>query len=254
VSTPAELDEQEAAERERAELAEREAEQERELGSGDVDELEAAAAGAEPEHAGDAGEPEQGSNGAAAAAGDGPQASSFAEAEAINKQLDRVESYLTRKYEEIFGADAADLQDCPLCAWSRTWGRIVPRVPPEEVREAVKVAIGMGTLSELREVPQFQTCQVCGGYCNVLTGAKAGNQLYRRCPNCKGAGYTSSLPDDPSPAAAGTPSIAEPLAEGLPPQTPDFDQFGTPRGHPDYGKLVQYREVPVSAWADNLPK
>lgn len=169
------------------------------------------------------------------------------------KKLDRLGVYVAKKLVEIFGEEAADeLELCELCTWTHTYGWRVPQTPPAAVRDAVKIAIGIGTLNELKPYSGFQTCETCDGQCNVLTGAKAGNELFRQCPSCKGRGYSSTLPDDAARPPAGTPIVATELAGGAPAQVPDFDMFGTPRDHPDYGKLAQHREVPISHWAHNL--
>jgi hypothetical protein len=224
---------------------------EAELAGGDVDEA-AAAAAPEPElelEVDQAVGDEQARQQALA------QRDEQAQVDAVrDRKLASLEGYIGRKLEEIFGKEAADsLELCELCTWTHTHGWRVDALPPPAVVEAVKRAIGIGSLDQYNEFPAFQTCQACGGQCSVKTGAKAGNELTRKCPICKGRGYSSSLPEDANRAAAVDPVAAEPQAEGLPAAMPDRDMFGTPAGHPDYGKMPQFREIPVSHWQEHAP-
>jgi hypothetical protein len=170
------------------------------------------------------------------------------------KKLDKLGTYVARKLVEIYGEEEADsLELCELCQWTHTYGWRVPVTPPEPVRDAVKRAIGLGSIDELKDYTAFTTCNTCAGLGNVKTGSQVTEHLYRQCPDCKGRGYASALPDDADRVASTSPIAAAPLVEGGPPQSPDVDMFGTPLGHPDYGKLAQHREVPISHWQYNLP-
>jgi len=170
------------------------------------------------------------------------------------RKLDKLGQYVARKLVEIFGEEEADsLELCELCQWTHTYGWRVPVVPPEPVRDAVKKAIGLGTLDELQPYPAFNACDTCKGLGNVRTGSQVTQYLFRTCPTCKGRGYNSSLPDDLETPQLAAPVAAMPTEDGAPAQLPDVDMFGTPRGHPDYGKLAQHREVPISHWQGNLP-
>jgi len=179
----------------------------------------------------------------------------FALMEERGKKLDKLGQYVARKLVEIFGEEEADeLELCELCQWTHTFGWRVAQVPPEQVRDAVKRAIGLGTLDELKDYAAFQTCQTCGGLGNVRTGSQVTAHLYRQCPSCQGRGYSSSLDTDANRPAPQTPIAAMPTADGGPAVEADYDMFGTPAGHPDYGKLAQHREVPISHWSANLPQ
>lgn len=185
-----------------------------------------------------------------------------AELERRGKMLDRLGTYVTKKLTEIFGEEEADsLEPCPLCSWTHTYGYCVPGVPPDFVREAVKEAIGFGTVDELQPYAAFQECATCKGLGNVRTGSQVQGHLYRQCPSCKGLGYSSSLPTDQQPQTAAAPPLAVvgpsisavEVMPGAPPQEPDFDVYGTPRSHPDYGKMPTMRVLPISHWRENLP-
>jgi len=171
------------------------------------------------------------------------------------KKLDKVGAYVAKKLVEIFGEEAADeLELCELCQWTHTYGWRVSQTPPPAVRDAVKRAIGLGTIDEMLAYAAFTTCDTCDGLGNVKTGSQVTEYLYRTCPTCGGRGYSSTLEADAGAAPVRPIVAAMPAADGAPPQAPDLDMFGTPRGHPDYGKLAQHREVPISHWADNLPQ
>jgi hypothetical protein len=178
----------------------------------------------------------------------------FAMMEERGKKLDRLGTHVAKKLVEIFGEQEADeFELCELCTWTHTFGWRVPTVPPEQVRDAVKRAIGLGTLDEMRPYSAFATCDTCAGLGNVRTGSQVTAHLYRTCPSCMGRGYSSTIATDADRPAPSAPVAAMQAFEGGPAVEPDVDMFGTPRGHPDYGKLAQHREVPISHWADNLP-
>jgi len=169
----------------------------------------------------------------------------------LEKAQKTLEALIGRRLEELYGKEAVDqLELCELCTWSHTHGWRVPQLPPEQVIEAVKRAIGIGTLDQYSDFPAFQTCQACNGMCHVKTGAKAGTELTRKCPVCNGRGYSSALAEDSGRPPAADPIVAESHTEGLPPVLPDRDMFNTPLGHPDYGKMPQFREVPIAHWQE----
>jgi hypothetical protein len=171
------------------------------------------------------------------------------------KKLDKLGTYVARKLVEIFGeAEADSLELCELCQWTHTYGWRVPVTPPDPVRDAVKRAIGLGTIDEMQSYSAFDTCDTCAGLGNVKTGSQVTEYLYRPCPSCGGRGYSSTLDADVGQQAVKSIVAAMPVVEGGPAIAPDVDMFGTPRGHPDYGKLAQHREVPISHWQSNLPQ
>lgn len=211
---------------------------------------------------GDAGDGGDGGQGGEDEPRDLVQASTEAELERRGKQLDRLGNYVGKKLTEIFGEEeAGQLEPCELCSWTHTYGYRVPGVPPDFVREAVKEAIGFGTVDELQSFDAFAECATCKGLGNVRTGSHVQGHMYRQCPTCNGIGYSSSLPVDARPAAVATPAIAEvgpsisavEVQPGAPLQEPDFDLYGTPRAHPDYGKMPNMRVLPISHWRENLP-
>lgn len=190
----------------------------------------------------------------------GPDAAALMERR--GQQLDRLGKHVVKKLIEAFGQEEADtLEPCELCSWTHTYGYRVQGVPPDFVRAAVKNAIGFGTVDELEPYTAFQECTTCKGLGNVRTGSQVDKHMYRSCPSCKGIGYSSSLAEDNQQALAATPAAAVvgpslsavQVAPGAPPQEPDFDVYGTPRSHPDYGKMPTMRVLPISHWRDNLP-
>ncbi|HEY4441655.1 MAG TPA: hypothetical protein VGN14_14445 [Candidatus Elarobacter sp.] len=185
-----------------------------------------------------------------------PEAAGFTpeQLEERSKKLDKLSAYVARKLTEIFGEDEAkELLLCELCTWTQTHGYRLPVLPPEAVRDAVKLAIGQGTIDELNSYAAFSACETCNGLGNVKTGSHVSGQEWRACPSCKGRGYSSTLDDDQLTHAVTTSVAAAPLVEGGPEVEPDFDSFGTPRSHPEFGMMPQFRKVPISEWAHNVP-
>jgi hypothetical protein len=158
----------------------------------------------------------------------------------LGKEADRH----AKRVGELMGEDANALVVCELCD-PRIPGFRFPLVPDEETRERVKLAIGMADLSRLKPDGYSRQCDACEGEGRVRTFSHVNGQDAVKCLRCKGRGW---IPVGPEREAGGPQAAAEVLpagdntpVEGL----PDLDQFGTPAGHPDYGKLPQYREFPL---------
>lgn len=146
----------------------------------------------------------------------------------------------------IMGDAAGDLVRCELCHPSIPGLRYVEAMN-EELRERVKVAIGIGSGARYRAAVDASKCETCDGLGSVLSGSEVPGQITLRCLSCGGRGWSSASPErqgrmTAAPAAIddepGAPMIDENTA---PPPLPDLDPWGTTPDDPEYGMMPQYR-------------
>lgn len=178
--------------------------------------------------------------------------SSDAEIEKAMQSLEREALRHTKRIGEIMGEDAIALVPCELCAPNLPGFRF-PIVPSEPVRDAVKAAIGLADTTDYNTAPDASECGACNGLGIVLSGSKVARFLTLQCLSCEGRGYLSAAP---ARIAAAPPTESTSIDIGNAPELaplPDLDQFGTPAGHPDYGKLPQYRQFPLPAFVGDAP-
>lgn len=155
-------------------------------------------------------------------------------------KLQREADRHTRRVGEIMGEDALALVPCELCLTAIPGFRF-PVTPDEDVREAVKAAIGLADLTKYLPAPDAGRCETCAGEGRVKTESHVVGQETIVCLSCNGKGWTSASPQrigqngqPPSPQI-----VVD--ADTPPEQLPDLDPWGTPPDDPEYGKMPQFR-------------
>lgn len=112
----------------------------------------------------------------------------------------------------------------------------------EEQRAFAKVMLGEPPMPAFEQDPQASECPRCHGWGQVKTGSKVATFNVLKCRECDGRGAVGERFNlTPQQAAVGvTPDYA---ADRLPaPPAEPEDPWGTPIGHPDHGKMPQYRD------------
>ncbi len=157
------------------------------------------------------------------------------QAEREFKKLEKLaETYLPKALAQIqlLGIPAVP---CPLCTFP---GLAIPREAHEvtsDVEAAVLGLIGKQAEPEYLVSDQYQACTACGGWGEVLTGAKKDISRTSICNVCGGKGYLMRTNVSPIVATTAQPPFPgaavpfTPLPSGVP------DQWGRPAGHPHWG-------------------
>jgi hypothetical protein len=156
-----------------------------------------------------------------------------------------------KKLVELLGPDLGGYAGCLLCDGFPP-GLVILEQIDDERRNAVKRLLGLETFDDLvADDAYFEACPVCHGRGRLRTGSLVHSHEAEKCPRCNGFGFLRpagviALAEEPEPAAA-------PAGEnGSSGERPPYDQWGTPSWHADYGKTLEYRDVPVDHWAGNL--
>lgn len=103
-----------------------------------------------------------------------------------------------KRVAEVMGDDFATVDVCPLCE-PFTAGWIFPGNPiPPEQWHAVQLSVGLTPEPVLRQNPDTETCALCGGAGDLLTGATNDRARTMGCPPCGGQGYTTRAPSMPA--------------------------------------------------------
>ncbi len=173
------------------------------------------------------------------------------EIEAKIKKLEQASERYTKRVAEILGDDLADYFPTPLSE-PFLFGFVVRpdlRPIPAEVVDATKLLIGEPVPPPYKQAAGAHTCPDCDGWGSVLTGSKVAGKQTMTCRNCQGRGTVGDAfnvtPADYQTGATPTVDFAEGHKEPLLPE----DAWGTPLGHPDYGKMPNYRD---EGWAEAL--
>lgn len=163
-------------------------------------------------------------------------------AKALSKEADR---HFARVVT-IMGDASGDLVRCELCHPSIP-GLRYPQAVDEELRERVKIAIGIGSGARYRPAADASMCETCDGLGNVLSGSEVVGQITLKCLSCNGRGWTSASPERQKRMVAAPAAIAAEPGEPMidehtpPPPLPDLDPWGTPPDDPEFGMMPQYR-------------
>jgi hypothetical protein len=184
-----------------------------------------------------------------------PQGPTEKELEARFKKADQAMATYARRIGDIYGDDAVNLIECPLCP-SMHKGFLnkydAGRVPKEEMN-ATMMFLGYAQEAEYKQSARFHTCDACGGLGKVKSGSRVAQWETLTCQVCRGYGY------EPPPGDLGNGLVtAAPLApaEHIEPSgagVPDVDPSGEPRllpdgrENPNYGKWPQYK-IRVEPW------
>lgn len=172
----------------------------------------------------------------------------------IDAQVSKLEKastgYLT-KIATILGDDLADFKPSPLSLPFLFGFVFDPASVPldEAVVNATKAFIGDPVPPPLEQAPDAHECPICHGWGQVKTGSKVHPFNVEKCRECNGRGWTGERANvTPAQAAAGfTPEFV--AVSDDPTEADELDSWGTPRGHPDYGKMPQYRDP---GWSEAL--
>jgi len=166
----------------------------------------------------------------------------------IEKRLTALGKEATRhsnRVSEIMGEDAQVLTVCPLCP-PVTPGFVFPGDVEPDVRDRVLELLGMGAPHDYATDPEAETCDVCHGLGQLVTGSRVQGQETRPCAKCTAKGWTNeserqmwqtrtAMPPATPPvqnAAGATVTVEQPI--------PGSDMYGRPVGHPNYGKMPVY--------------
>lgn len=121
----------------------------------------------------------------------------------LEKGFQRLEAEAQRhakRIGEIMGEDATMLVACELCAPNLPGFRF-PHIPPDDVVQRVRVAIGLADFTELAKAEHVRECDKCRGRGSVLSGSKVPGKETVQCPPCKGNGFLH-IGGTPTPVAA----------------------------------------------------
>jgi hypothetical protein len=127
------------------------------------------------------------------------------------------------------------VQACPLCTFP---GLAIPRQAHEvtsDIEAAVLGMIGKGVAPEYVESNQYERCDACNGWGEVLTGAQKDISRTAICNPCGGKGYkpvVQAYVPTPVPAPAPFPGVQIPYT---PLPAGSADAWGRPAGHPHWG-------------------
>jgi hypothetical protein len=170
----------------------------------------------------------------------------------VEKALESLGKEATRhanRVSEIMGEDALALVPCELCAVNIPGFRFSIQ-PNEEVQRAVRAAIGLPTLETLKPDLYSRKCDTCDGAGKVLSGSLVQGRETLACVDCGGNGWkpvgqerqsgapVATLDGEPAPLAA------------VPDDGIRRDMFGTPEGDPDFEKMPNARQRPISYWQE----
>lgn len=158
----------------------------------------------------------------------------------VNDKVDREDERHVKRYREIFGDDFdATYKECPLCQLAG-WAFPYEGQMLEDQRAAVGVVLGDAPKLEYKEAPFSQTCDMCDGLGNVLSGARTQHGELVVCRKCNGSGWIEKVPALPTPTLT-----AVPAPQPLPPvQVGDpnavYDQWGRSTDHKHFGMDPRY--------------
>jgi hypothetical protein len=160
----------------------------------------------------------------------------------LEQAIGKLEKEATRhanRVSEIMGADANELEPCPLCAPALPGFRF-PVPPDEDTRAAVFAILELDQAPDYEAADDARACEHCKALGKVLTGSQVPEHVTKLCAHCNGAGWmpvAAAAPGTPAtengsqpaaPAAVAAAAAAEP------------DAWGRPVGHPHYGQHPAY--------------
>lgn len=116
------------------------------------------------------------------------------EMEAVFRQLDRLRKDTAKRVGNIFGDDATQLMDCPLCATVAPGYLWPPDVAPlaDEQVTALRLLLNMPVATDYPQTDDFQACPRCNGLGKVRTGSKVQNYEVTECIRCASKGYVAT--------------------------------------------------------------
>ncbi len=181
--------------------------------------------------------------------GEATEAAGVVSDKEMEQALDRLAKEATRhanRVSEIMGEDAQVLVSCELCEPAIP-GFHWPGAVDDEKRAAVLSAVGMAALEGLVHDPEAETCDLCNGRGELLTGSQVESQRTRPCGKCGANGWTSmeqrrtyDSTQAARVAAAGIVPAHPERALWADSTLPATDAWQRPAGHEFYGKNPVY--------------
>lgn len=184
-----------------------------------------------------------------------PQSVTPEELEKRFKQAERAVAAYVKKIQSIFEDQAGDLVECPLCPPIHKGflnlhdaGRV-----PDEIVQAVKLFLGIGTEVAYPPSQKHSACPVCDGLGKVNSGSRVAQWESLTCENCNGFGFIPPPGQATNGRAAGAAAEVLVAPEGEAFSYDDIDPSGEPRllpdgrPNPNYGKWPQFK-VSVPPW------
>lgn len=149
-----------------------------------------------------------------------PQTVSLSEKdlEKIQDKLDRENERHTKRIGEIMEDGATDLLPCPTCSHFIAGWLYDPRLAPlpDEAVANTRALLGIEDTAEFQHDPTTETCPVCGGFGDVVTGSKRPGYELRQCSRCSQTGYVSKTqPTNGNGHAEPAPAESGPTVYGL---------------------------------------
>jgi hypothetical protein len=159
-------------------------------------------------------------------------------------QLERAAVAYRKKVADLLGEEIGLYFETPLTD-GQVFGFVLnPQLAPipEEVVNLTKSLIGEPVPPPLLPDTHSQECPDCQGWGIVLTGSKVHGKNTAACKGCGGRGSVGDRYNvDPSQFVPGAQVPAETNGHEADALLPE-DPWGTPIGHPDYGKMPNFRE------------
>lgn len=165
------------------------------------------------------------------------------EMQAATDKLEREANRHASRIGEIMEEGANELLTCPLC-WALAPGFMLPVEPDEEVKNAVRIAIGDLPAEGYKPADNAQMCTACNGFGRRLSGSKVPEHRVILCPTCRGNGYTpKGVAQAPAMPAGNGATVEQEGPEAAPPPAPDADPWGRTPDHPSYGVMPGFEKV-----------
>lgn len=160
----------------------------------------------------------------------------------VDRAIAKLEREATRhanRVSEIMGADAQELESCPLCAPAIPGFRF-PVPVDDEQRAAVLVTLGVDPDPEYVAADDARACDYCKALGKVSTGSNVPEHRTKLCGHCGGTGWqmVSATPTPPPTHENGKPPLELAVVAG--PAGPEPDAWGRPVGHKHYGLHPAY--------------
>ena len=111
--------------------------------------------------------------------------------EKLFREIERLRKDTARRVGNIFGDDAAELMECPLCAAvapGYLWPQDVAPLAEEQIA-ALRMMLNMPVTTDYVQSEAFEACPKCEGLGRVRTGSKVQNHEIAECPRCFAKGY-----------------------------------------------------------------
>lgn len=174
-----------------------------------------------------------------------PEGLSAEEVDRIIGKIERSGETWTKRALELAEEAEQQIVRCPVCLASVPGFIFHPQVVPlsESQTEGAKALLGLSSGPAYKQAPTAQPCPTCDGLGKVRTGSRVDGKDLTTCPECRGLGFVGELANLTPAQAAGEEPVPLELAPSPDVYRADEDEWGTPRGHPDFGKMPHHREA-----------